>query len=41
MPIMNSDKKGNMFLEFTITYPKLEKDEMASLSAAFSKAFKY
>jgi len=41
MPIMNSDKKGNMYLEFTITYPKLEKDEIECLSTAFSKAFKY
>ena len=41
MPIMNSDKKGNMFLEFIINYPKLEKDEIASLTSVFSKAFKY
>jgi DnaJ-class molecular chaperone len=41
MPIMNSDKKGNMYLEFTINYPKLEKDEVSSLSAVLSKAFKY
>ena len=41
MPIMNSDKKGNMFLEFIINYPKLEKDEVVTLTSAFSKAFKY
>lgn len=41
LPIMNSDKKGNLFLEFNITYPKLEKDEISNLTEVLSKAFKY
>ena len=28
LPIQNTEKKGNLFLEFTIIYPKLEKDEI-------------
>lgn len=41
LPIVNTDKKGNLFLEFNINYPKLEKDEIANLTSALSKAFKY
>jgi chaperone protein DnaJ len=41
LPIMNSDKKGNLYLEFNITYPKLEKEEIPNLTDALSKAFKY
>lgn len=41
LPIMNSDRKGDLYLDFNITYPKLEKDEVSSLSAVLSKAFKY
>jgi len=41
LPIMNSDKKGNLFLEFIITYPKLEKDEIPNLTSVLSNAFKY
>ena len=41
LPIMNSDKKGNMFIEFTIIYPKIEKDEISNLSSVLSKAFIY
>jgi molecular chaperone DnaJ len=41
LPIINTDKKGNLFLEFTIIYPKVEKDEMNNLASVFSKAFVY
>ena len=41
LPIMNTDKKGNLFLEFNITYPKLEKDEINNLSNILKKAFIY
>jgi len=41
LPIVNSDKKGNLFLEFNINYPKLEKDEIANLTQVLSKAFVY
>jgi molecular chaperone DnaJ len=41
LPIINTDKKGNLFLEFTIIYPKIEKDELNNLASVFSKAFVY
>jgi DnaJ-class molecular chaperone len=41
LPIMNTDKKGNMFLEFKINFPKLEKDEISNLTHILNKAFKY
>jgi len=41
LPIMNTDKKGNMIVEFLITYPKLEKDEISNLTSILNKAFKY
>ncbi len=41
LPIMNTDKKGNLFLEFKITFPKLDKDEVSNLTQVFNKAFKY
>lgn len=41
LPIMNTDKKGNLILEFKITFPKLEKDEIANLTQSLIKAFKY
>ena len=41
LPIMNTDKKGNLFLEFNITYPKLEKDEINELTTVLKKAFVY
>jgi DnaJ-class molecular chaperone len=42
LPIMNTDnKKGNMILEFNITYPKIEKDDIDSLTIALNKAFVY
>ena len=41
LPIMNTEKKGNLFLEFTITYPKLETDEITNLTSVLSKAFIY
>jgi DnaJ-class molecular chaperone len=41
LPIMNTDKKGNMYLEFTIIYPKLESNEISNLTSVLSKAFIY
>ena len=41
LPIQNTEKKGNLFLEFTIIYPKLEKDEIKDLTTILNKAFKY
>lgn len=41
LPIMNTDKKGNLIIQFVITYPKLEKDELNNLSMTLNKAFKY
>ena len=36
-----TDKKGNLFLEFKISFPKLEKDEVGNLTQILNKAFKY
>lgn len=41
LPIYNTDKKGNLIIEFNITYPKLEKDETSNLLIMLNKAFKY
>lgn len=41
LPIMNTDKKGHMIIEFNITYPKLELDEIKNLTIVLQKAFKY
>jgi DnaJ family protein A protein 2 len=41
LPIMNTDKKGHMIIEFTIQYPKLETDEIKNLTSVLQKAFKY
>ncbi len=41
LPIMNTDKKGNLIIQFVIIYPKLEKDELSNLSMTLNKAFKY
>jgi len=42
LPILNNDnKKGNLFLEFNIIYPTLEKEEIHNLSSILSKSFKY
>jgi len=41
LPIINTDKKGNLFLEFKINFPKLEKDEITNLTNILNKAFKY
>ena len=41
LPIINTDKKGNLFLEFKINFPKLEKDEIGNLTQVLNKAFKY
>jgi hypothetical protein len=38
---MNTDKKGNMILEFIINYPKLELDDVSDLTAILNKSFKY
>ena len=41
LPIMNTDKKGNLILEFKIIFPKLERDEISNLTQSLNKAFKY
>ena len=41
LPIMNTDKKGNMVLEFIITYPKLDTDEISNLTTILNKSFIY
>lgn len=41
LPILNTDKKGHLFIEFNIIYPTLEKDETNNLTLILSKAFKY
>jgi len=41
LPIMNTDKKGNLIIQFVITYPKLEKDEIGNLTNVLNNAFKY
>lgn len=41
LPIMNTDKKGNLYLEFKITFPKLDRDEISNLTQNLNKAFKY
>jgi len=41
LPIMNTEKKGNLFLEFKITFPKLDRDEVTNLTHILNKAFKY
>jgi DnaJ-class molecular chaperone len=41
LPIMNTDKKGNLFLEFNIQYPKLDKEDISELSIILNKVFKY
>jgi len=41
LPIMNTDKKGNLILEFIITYPKLETNEIPNLTDILNKSFKY
>ena len=38
---MNTDKKGNLFLEFNIQYPKLDKEDISELSIILNKVFKY
>jgi DnaJ-class molecular chaperone len=41
LPIMNTDKKGNLFLEFKINFPKLDKDKIEFLTQSLNKAFIY
>jgi len=41
LPILNTDKKGNLILEFIISYPKLESDELNNLTNVLNKSFKY
>jgi DnaJ-class molecular chaperone len=41
LPIYNTTKKGNMVIEFNITYPQLNNGELENLTAALNKAFSY
>ena len=41
LPIMNTDKKGNMIIEFIINYPKLETDNISELTTILNKTLKY
>jgi len=41
LPILNTEKKGNLVIEFIINYPKLELDEQENLKEIFNKAFRY
>ena len=41
LPIINTDKKGHLFLEFKINFPKLDRDEINNLTQVLNKAFKY
>ena len=38
---MNTDKKGNMIIEFIINYPKLETDNISELITILNKTLKY
>jgi len=41
LPIFNTTKKGNMIIEFNITYPQLNNGELENLTIALNKAFSY
>jgi DnaJ-class molecular chaperone len=41
LPIMNTTKKGNMIIEFIITYPKINLSELEKLTEILNKAFIY
>jgi DnaJ-class molecular chaperone len=41
LPIYNSNKKGNMIIEFNITYPQLNNGEIENLTTILNKAFSY
>jgi DnaJ family protein A protein 2 len=41
LPIYNTNKKGNMIIEFNITYPQLNNHEIDNLTIALNKAFSY
>lgn len=41
LPILNTDKKGNLIIEFDINYPKLETNDITNLTSILNKSFKY
>jgi DnaJ family protein A protein 2 len=41
LPIYNTQKKGNMIIEFNITYPQLNTTELDNLTVLLNKAFLY
>ena len=41
LPILNTTKKGNMIIEFIITYPKVNADELEKLTEILNKSFIY
>jgi DnaJ-class molecular chaperone len=41
LPIQNTNKMGNMIIEFNITYPKLNNNEIIPLTDILNKAFIY
>ena len=41
LPILNTNKKGNMIIEFNIIYPKLNNDELTNLTEILNKSFIY
>jgi DnaJ-class molecular chaperone len=41
LPIYNTQKKGNMIIEFNITYPHLNTSELENLTNILNKAFSY
>jgi DnaJ-class molecular chaperone len=41
LPILNTTKKGNMIIEFIITYPKINSAEIEKLTEILNKSFIY
>jgi DnaJ-class molecular chaperone len=41
LPILNTTKKGNMIIEFIITYPKINQNEVEKLTEILNKSFIY
>ena len=41
LPILNTTKKGNMIIEFIITYPKINMSEIENLTEILNKSFVY
>uniref|UniRef100_A0A6C0DPF0 J domain-containing protein n=1 Tax=viral metagenome TaxID=1070528 RepID=A0A6C0DPF0_9ZZZZ len=41
LPIANTNKKGNMIIEFSITYPKLNNESIPELTEMLNKSFVY